>query len=158
MKMKDYKNFCSSQSLPNLRRGVIYLKICLKSVYQCGIHLWTEFSWGSPLWSALGLVWMRWHLASLTLPWTLEEMIRCSAAESSRESLTVCFCWASVTCFVVASKALGWFASHPVTWCEGKEKKRVLFLSLADEPIHDRKPGMLYCLPLRYRHSSADFD
>lgn len=100
---------------------------------------------------------MRGGLGSLTLPCIVEEMMCLSAAESIGESLTVCFCRVSMTCFVVASEALGWVASPPVTCCEGKEKKRVLFPSLADEAIHDRKPGLLCCFPLRYRHSSADF-
>lgn len=57
MKMKDCKNCCCSHSLSNLRRGVISLKICLRSVWNSSV---TEFSWGFPLWSTL-LGWYKWE-------------------------------------------------------------------------------------------------
>lgn len=49
----------------------------------------------------------------MALLWVVEEITWLYAAESIRENLVVCFCWHSVTCFVVASKASGWVSSHP---------------------------------------------
>lgn len=55
-KMKEYKNFSSSQSLFSLTRSVIFLKICLRSIsvkFICGLNLLEVLHYGQHCWAGV---------------------------------------------------------------------------------------------------------